>query len=226
MTIIEYGSQNTEISSEQLESFVADSIAALGNVRSMIALPPDITRFHSRAGLITDMIARIAGPRLKAVMPALGTHVPMTAEEIHAMYPGTPKGLFRNHDWRNDVTELARLDADFISEVSENTVAYDYPVQANKLLVSSGHDAIISIGQVVPHEVVGMANHAKNIFVGTGGKEAIDKSQKPLPWRGLWHGADDGESRHTGSSCVQQSARIRQPHPAPHSLDIDRGRPR
>lgn len=176
MTIIEYGSQNAEISTEQLESFVEDSIAALGNVRSMIALPPDITRFHSRAGLITDMIARIAGPRLTAVMPALGTHVPMTAEEIHAMYPGTPKELFRNHDWRNDVTELARLDADFVREVSENTVSYDYPVQANKLLVSGAHDAIISIGQVVPHEVVGMANHAKNIFVGTGGKEAIDKS--------------------------------------------------
>lgn len=176
MTIIDYGSQSTEISTEQLEDFVAASLAALGNARSLIALPPDITRFHSRAGLITDMIARMADSRLKVVMPALGTHVPMSSEEIQAMYPGTPPNLFRNHDWRKDVVELARLDADFIREVSENTVSYDYPVQANTLLVSGSYDGIISIGQVVPHEVVGMANHAKNIFVGTGGKEAIDKS--------------------------------------------------
>ena len=38
------------------------------------------------------------------------------------------------------------------------------------------YDLVVSIGQVVPHEVVGMANYNKNIFVGCGGKEIIDKS--------------------------------------------------
>jgi nickel-dependent lactate racemase len=60
--------------------------------------------------------------------------------------------------------------------VGDSVVDYDYPVQANRSLLDGSYDAIVSIGQVVPHEVVGMANHAKNIFVGTGGKEAIDKS--------------------------------------------------
>ena len=38
------------------------------------------------------------------------------------------------------------------------------------------YDLILSFGQVVPHEVVGMSNHAKNLFVGVGGHDMINKS--------------------------------------------------
>ena len=41
---------------------------------------------------------------------------------------------------------------------------------------SGGFDLILSIGQVVPHEVIGMANYTKNILVGTGGREGINRS--------------------------------------------------
>jgi nickel-dependent lactate racemase len=44
------------------------------------------------------------------------------------------------------------------------------------MINEGGHDLILSIGQVVPHEVIGMANYNKNIFVGTGGSEGINKS--------------------------------------------------
>ena len=64
----------------------------------------------------------------------------------------------------------------FIQEVSEGKLDYDWPAQVNKLLVEGGFDLILSIGQVVPHEVIGMANYNKNIFVGTGGAEGINKS--------------------------------------------------
>jgi len=47
---------------------------------------------------------------------------------------------------------------------------------AEDLLAHGGHDLILSIGQVVPHEVIGMANYNKNLFVGTGGTEGIHKS--------------------------------------------------
>jgi len=46
----------------------------------------------------------------------------------------------------------------------------------NKLVWEGGHDLILSIGQVVPHEVIGMANYNKNIFVGTGGVKGINES--------------------------------------------------
>jgi nickel-dependent lactate racemase len=109
-------------------------------------------------------------------MPALGTHMAMTETELARMFPRTPQNKFRIHNWRRDVAELGRLEADWVEAVSEGAVHYDWPVQVNKLLRDGGFSLIISIGQVVPHEVVGMANHTKNIFVGTGGKEAIDKS--------------------------------------------------
>ena len=46
----------------------------------------------------------------------------------------------------------------------------------NKLIGEGGHDLIVSIGQVVPHEVIGMANYNKNLFVGTGGAAGINES--------------------------------------------------
>jgi nickel-dependent lactate racemase len=109
-------------------------------------------------------------------MPALGTHMPMNEEEIRRMFPKSPIEKFVPHDWRNDVTELGRIESDWIQKISEGKADYDCPVQSNRLLQSGDFSLIVSIGQVVPHEVIGMANHLKNIFVGTGGKEIIDKS--------------------------------------------------
>lgn len=176
MMYAERGSVRDNISRSDLAVLVGQSLKALGEANRVIAVPPDITRLHSQAGAITDMAYRELGPRLRAVLPALGTHAPMSDEELDSMYPGTPKNLFKVHDWRKDPVELDRIPASFVREVGEGVVDYDYPVQANKMLTDGSFDAIISIGQVVPHEVIGLANHAKNIFVGTGGKEAIDKS--------------------------------------------------
>jgi len=46
----------------------------------------------------------------------------------------------------------------------------------NRLIVRGGFDLILSIGQVVPHEVIGMANYNKNILVGAGGRDGINRS--------------------------------------------------
>ena len=145
-------------------------------VRAVLALPPDITRFHSRAGLLTVAAKNYFGEKLTDIMPALGTHYPMSDEELDEMYPGLDHGLFRPHRWRTDLATLGRVPEDFVAEVSEGAVRYDWPAQVNKLVAEGGHDLILSIGQVVPHEVIGFANHNKNVFVGTGGAEGIHKS--------------------------------------------------
>ena len=149
-----------------------------GQGSRVLLIPPDITRYHSRAGFFTDIAYReLAGRGIAVtVLPALGTHVALSDAETERMFPGTPKEVFRAHDWRNDVVELGRIEKEWIQQTSQNAVDYDWPVQVNKLLLNGGFSLIVSLGQVVPHEVTGMANHAKNIFVGTGGKEAIDKS--------------------------------------------------
>ena len=110
------------------------------------------------------------------MLPALGTHKAMTDHEIQTMFGPTPRDLFRVHDWRNDIVTLGEVPGEFVREVSEGKVDYPWPAQVNKLLRDGGHDLILSIGQVVPHEVVGMANYNKNIFVGTGGVMGIHRS--------------------------------------------------
>ena len=84
--------------------------------------------------------------------------------------------LFRVHNWRTDVETLGEVPAEFIHEQSEGKLNYPWPAQVNRLITQGGFDLILSIGQVVPHEVIGMANYNKNILVGTGGRESINRS--------------------------------------------------
>ena len=178
------GSPTTEMSPEEFRAGLYEALDKLEKLKprkKVLAVPPDFTRFHSKAGELTDMAYEYYGERLTDVLPALGTHKPMSESELATMYPKTPKNLFRVHDWRNDIVTLGEVPCEFVREVSEGKVDYSWPAQVNKLLVGSakdggGHDLILSIGQVVPHEVVGMANGSKNIFVGTGGVMGIHRS--------------------------------------------------
>ena len=100
----------------------------------------------------------------------------MTDDQIDFMYKGVPKSLFRVHDWRNDVVTVGTVPGEFVSQITDGALNYSWPAQLNKLVFNGGHDLILSVGQVVPHEVIGMANYNKNLFVGTGGSEGINKS--------------------------------------------------
>lgn len=170
------GSPTTEMSRDELRANLFTALDALGKRNKVIAVPPDFTRFHSQSGAITELAWKYYGDRLTDVLPALGTHKAMTDTEIATMYGRTPRELFRVHDWRNDVVTLGEVPGEFLYEVSEGKVDYTWPAQVNKLLRDGGHDLILSIGQVVPHEVVGMANYNKNIFIGTGGSMGIHRS--------------------------------------------------
>jgi len=139
-------------------------------------LPPDQTREHSRAGELTRYAWQYYGERLKAVLPALGTHSAMRPEQIAHMYGDVPQNLFRVHNWRTDVETVGEVPAEYVREQSEGKLNYAWPAQVNKLLTHGGFDLILSIGQVVPHEVIGMANYNKNVLVGTGGHEGISRS--------------------------------------------------
>jgi nickel-dependent lactate racemase len=170
------GSPTTEMSADDLRAALFSALDAIGSKKKVLAVPPDFTRFHSQAGALTELAWQYYGDRLTDVLPALGTHKGMTDSEIATMYGKTPRDLFRVHDWRNDVVTLGEVPGSFLYDVSEGKVDYPWPAQVNKLLRDGGHDLILSIGQVVPHEVVGMANYNKNIFVGTGGSIGIHRS--------------------------------------------------
>ena len=170
------GSATTELSNDDLRQGLFEALEALGQRRKVIAVPPDFTRFHSRAGELTRYAWEYYGERLTDILPALGTHVAMSAAEIEAMYVGVPLELFRVHDWRQGLVTLGEAPAAYMRQLSEGKLDFPWPAQVDKLLVEGGYDLILSIGQVVPHEVIGMANYNKNIFVGTGGADGINKS--------------------------------------------------
>jgi nickel-dependent lactate racemase len=170
------GSATDALDRNALRDGLNAALDKLGTRKKVLAIPPDFTRFHSHAGMITELAWERYGSALTDVLPAIGTHFPMSEHEIGTMFGKTPKGLFRVHDWKNGLETLGRVPADFIRKVSEGKLEWDWPAQVDRLLVKGGFDLILSIGQVVPHEVIGMANYNKNIFVGTGGSEGINKS--------------------------------------------------
>jgi nickel-dependent lactate racemase len=170
------GSKDTVITTAEMKKGLYKALDKLGKKKKVLAIPPDFTRFHSKAGELTQYAYEYYGDKLTDILPALGTHFAMTEKELTTMFGKIPKELFRIHNWKEDLHTLGVVPAEYVKEVSDGKVNYDWPAQVNKLLVTGGFDLILSIGQVVPHEVVGMANYNKNIFVGTGGQEGINKS--------------------------------------------------
>jgi len=176
MIYYQKGSISDALSAEELRKGLFEALDKLGQRKKALIVPPDMTRFHSRAGDITSLIYEYYGEAVKDILPALGTHTPMSGDELSCMFRGVPQELFRIHDWRNDVVTIGTIPAEYISMITEGAVNYNWPAQLNRLIANGGHDLIISVGQVVPHEVIGMANYNKNLLVGTGGPEGINKS--------------------------------------------------
>lgn len=170
------GNENENLSAEDLKDTLYSALDKIGTKKKVLVIPPDITRFHSQAGTLTQFAWQYYGEQLTDILPALGTHFAMTSREIKQMFGDVPQNLFRAHNWRGDAVTLGKIPAEFIKEVSRGKVNYNLSAQVNRLLVKGGFDLILSIGQVAPHEVVGMANYNKNIFIGTGGAEGISKS--------------------------------------------------
>lgn len=148
------------------------------SLKKVLLLPPDFTRAHSGAGDITAMLYEMLESTCQVdIMPALGTHMPLSDEERIAFFgERIPKERFIVHNWREDVIKIGEVPGKYIKEISEGLMEDPIDVEVNWRLVKGGYDLIISIGQVVPHEVVGMANYSKNIFVGCGGYSMINKT--------------------------------------------------
>jgi nickel-dependent lactate racemase len=176
-----------EARAAELVDLLLGQLRQRGPLRRVLLLPPDVTRFHSWAGFLTCLLyERLHREATVAVLPATGTHEPMTDAEIERMYPGIPRTLFHVHDWRNGVVPLGEIPPALVREVSEGKLDFSVRVEVDRLLVEGKWDVILSIGQLVPHEVAGIANHAKNVFVGAGGSDLINKSH----WLGAVYGIE------------------------------------
>src|SRR5271155_4054586 len=170
------GSPEAELSPEVLRDLLYGVLDQLGDRRRVLVVPPDFSRFHSQAGPLTQNAYTYYGDRLACVLPALGTHTPMLPATLTRMFGDIPHSLFAVHNWRRDVITLGELPASFIQEQSGGLLDYTWPAQVNRMIPEGNFDLVLSIGQVVPHEVIGLANYNKNILVGTAGPLSIGRS--------------------------------------------------
>lgn len=172
-----YASRCDGITDDALHSALSTSFKdELEKAKRVLLLVPDYTRYHSNAGKIANMLYHIFTPGCQVdLLEALGTHVPMTDEQILDMYGDIPRERFIEHNWRTKIQKIGTVPREFVFSVSEGVYDRDIDVEVSRHLYD-GYDLILSIGQVVPHEVVGMANQAKNIFVGCGGSSMINAS--------------------------------------------------
>ena len=172
-----YDKSGNGLSHEEIKEALLVSLEGR-ELKNVLIIPPDFTRFHSNAGFITNVYYHALTERGVNVdiLPALGTHVPVTEEEIDLMFGDIPYDKFIPHNWRTDVMKIGEVPASYLEEITEGLWKDPVSVEINRLVMDEKYDLILSIGQVVPHEVIGMANHAKNLFVGVGGSDMINKS--------------------------------------------------
>jgi nickel-dependent lactate racemase len=176
MLYFERGSVGDTLSADDLRAGLFQALERLGPRRRVLVVPPDFTRVHSQAGVLTKFAHEFYGPALTDVLPALGTHTPVTPSQIAEMFAGVPPELFRAHNWRTGITTVGEVPAEFVRQASGGAAEFAWPAQLANLIWTGKHDLILSVGQVVPHEVVGMAGYNKNLFIGAGGVEGINRS--------------------------------------------------
>jgi nickel-dependent lactate racemase len=180
-----------EINKEEMKALVKKSATeclnrVCKNPKKVLLLPPDITRAHSGAGWITelfyDFFAEMADVYL---IPTLGQHVPHTVEQNQWMFGNVPEEKIIKHDWRKDGKFLGTVPADYVEKITGGKANWEIPVSLNSFLMEEPWDLIINVGHVVPHEVLGFANHNKNYFIGLGGKETICASHMAAACYGI-----------------------------------------
>jgi nickel-dependent lactate racemase len=147
------------------------------SLKRVLLLPPDLTRAHSGSGKVTEWIYQTiiaAEPDAHIrVIPTLGQHIPHTEAENKWMFGSIPNDIILAHDWRNGVSHVGTIPASLVKETTGGVADWEIPVDLNSTLIDEPWDLIVNIGHVVPHEVLGFANHNKNYFIGLGGKETI-----------------------------------------------------
>ncbi len=183
--------KHNEITESDLKKIVIraaeTSLARIAKTpRKVLLLPPDITRAHSGAGWITNVLYHFFSASADvSVMPTLGQHVPHTPEQNQWMFGDIPENKIRVHDWRKDGKRIGVVPADYVKSVTGGRADWEIPVNINRAVLDEKWDIIINVGHVVPHEVLGFANHNKNYFIGLGGKEMICASHMAAACYGI-----------------------------------------
>lgn len=177
-----WGGPDGELGDNDLDA-IAGSItheidASLTAGRRVLLVPPDQTRAPSRAGDLTWRLRDGLQQRgcNVGVLPALGTHRAMEERDAELLFGGhLDADQLLVHDWRHGVTDIGRIHRDEVAAIS-GALLHDEVVVATASTLLQDWDLVVSLGQVLPHEVIGMGGYTKNLIVGLGGESLIGAS--------------------------------------------------
>lgn len=151
--------------------------------KRVLLIVPDHTR-TAPVDLMFRQIYEALAARVEAldVMIALGTHHPLSAEQIYRRIGITadehgrlfPKTRFYNHDWKDPagLTVVGELSEDRVDELTGGLLRMRVGITINARALQ--YDHLLICGPVFPHEVVGFSGGNKYLFPGIAGQEILD----------------------------------------------------
>ena len=182
--VVGRGYTDRNLSAEEVREICAEGIESWQlEGRRVLAIIPDHTR-TAPMDLIFRTLYDLLAPRVSLLdfLIALGTHPPETQEQIYRRLKMTPqehrqrypKARFFNHNWKGprQLQRIGVLTEDEVEEISEGRMRQSAEVKINRMVFD--YDALILIGPVFPHEVVGFSGGNKYLFPGIAGQEIID----------------------------------------------------
>ena len=119
--------QADRIDADHLERLMGQTLAEArrricAKPKRVLLLPPDLTRMHSGAGRLTEVLYRMLDGEAEVhVIPTLGQHVPHTPEENRRMFGTIPEERIHVHDWRGGCVPLGAVPAGFVARVLFNS---------------------------------------------------------------------------------------------------------
>lgn len=182
--IIGEGSAERPLSDQELASILRDGLGSVDLAgKRVMAIIPDATRtapipfcFRTLVETLRDEAASLD------VLIALGTHPPMSEQEIDA-HLGTARDersrlgvrVF-NHAWDRPeaLVRIGMISAGEMEELSAGHLVEEVAVEINRCVLEADH--ILIIGPVFPHEVVGFSGGYKYFFPGVSGPAMLHRS--------------------------------------------------
>ena len=171
------------ITDDDIREVVARGLdeAQLGGKR-VLAIIPDSTRTMPLPLMFRLLTERLMGSA-KAIdfLVALGTHPPMPEDALNRLVGVTAAeraGRYAdvrilNHVWDDPAAlkNAGTIPATEIEEISGGLMSEDVPVDINRIIFD--YDALLIVGPVFPHEVVGFSGGNKYLFPGIAGPRII-----------------------------------------------------
>jgi hypothetical protein len=170
------GSVATELTSHQLQDLLVESLSKLGKRSRVLVVPPDQSRVHSRAGDLTRYAWGVLWRQAPGSFACPGHAYRHAAEADHPNVWSDADRPFPRPQLANGCRDPRRSPG----EVHPRAIGR----QAELCVACSGQPPHCK-WRFRPHpfhrpsrahEVIGMANYNKNILVGTGGRDSINRS--------------------------------------------------